>query len=154
MQTVKAVLEKNVSPSCLQSVHASVITFASITGERHHHPFAQGESKMLRVTQRTGQSGDPESIGLPTPIPMLSLGLLAKDLRPSGVPTACPVAQTSHRARARQVVLETHTNHMTTLSSFGRRCGRGEHSGGGFAWLSCLKTKPLPSWELGQPWVT
>lgn len=112
---------------------------------------------MLRVTQRVGQSGDLKS-GLPTPSPILSLGLLARDLRTYGVPTACLVAQTSLSARASQVVLETDTNHKTTLSSFGRRCGREEHSGGVFAWLSRLKTKPLPSWELGQPrlqpWVT
>lgn len=76
---------------------------------------------------------------------MLGLGLLAKDLRIYGEPTACLVAQTSHSARASQVVLEADINHMTTLSSFGRRHGRGGHRGGVFAWLSCLKTKPLAS---------
>lgn len=105
---------------------------------------------MLRVTQRVGQSGDWKA-GLPTPSPMLGLGLLAKDLRTYGESTACLVAQTSHSARASQEVLETDIDHMTTLSFFGRRHGREEHHGGVFAWLSCLKTKPLASQEPGQP---
>lgn len=93
---------------------------------------------MLRATQRAGQSGDLKA-GLPTPIPRSVWGFLLRALELREYP------QPAWWPRHHRMHVETDINHMTTLSSVGRRHGKEEHQGGVCAWLSCLKTKPLPS---------